>query len=231
MKDGTYVTLQSWMVSELELKGNELIIFAIIYGFSQDGECQFEGSLNYLAEWTKSSKFGVTKSLKKLIEKEYITKQDVYINNVKFCKYKVNFNHPKVGQQNCLGVCNKVDGGMQLSCTNNIIDNNSYVSNIYSIGKNKKNKKFIIPTVEEIRSYCKERNNNVDAETFFDFYESKGWVVGKSQMKDWKAAVRTWERNRTNNTSSKPQYESKPIYECVNPNVSYDYDDYDEGIR
>ena len=58
----------------------------------------------------------------------------------------------------------------------------------------KKSKVFVKPTVEQIREYCIERNNNVDPETFYDFYESKGWVIGKNPMKDWKAAVRTWEK-------------------------------------
>lgn len=55
-------------------------------------------------------------------------------------------------------------------------------------------KRFTPPTVEEVKAYCKERNNSVDAERFVSFYESKGWVVGKSPMRDWKAAVRNWER-------------------------------------
>lgn len=53
---------------------------------------------------------------------------------------------------------------------------------------------FTPPTIEEIREYCVSRNNNVNPEQFYDFYESKGWMVGNAQMKDWKAAVRTWER-------------------------------------
>ena len=56
--------------------------------------------------------------------------------------------------------------------------------------------RFDPPTVEEVQAYCSERNNSVDAQTFVDFYASKGWLVGKNPMKDWKAAVRTWERNR-----------------------------------
>lgn len=56
---------------------------------------------------------------------------------------------------------------------------------------------FIKPTVEEVTAYCKERNNTIDPETFIDFYESKGWMIGKNKMKDWKAGVRTWERSRT----------------------------------
>lgn len=54
---------------------------------------------------------------------------------------------------------------------------------------------FEKPTVEEINDYCLERENDVDPEAFFDFYESKGWKVGRNPMKDWKAAVRNWERN------------------------------------
>lgn len=57
-----------------------------------------------------------------------------------------------------------------------------------------KQKRFIPPTVEDVRAYCEQRGNGVDPERFIDFYESKGWVVGKSPMKDWKAAVRTWEQ-------------------------------------
>ncbi len=56
-------------------------------------------------------------------------------------------------------------------------------------------KRFKKPTIEEIQAYCDERNNGIDAERFYDYYESKGWKVGKTPMKDWKASVRTWERN------------------------------------
>lgn len=72
---------------------------------------------------------------------------------------------------------------------------NSKVTNKY------KNKSiFIKPTVEEIRKYCLERKNGLNAEQFYDFYESKGWKVGNQPMKDWQAAVRTWERNERNKT-------------------------------
>lgn len=63
--------------------------------------------------------------------------------------------------------------------------------------------RFSPPTIEEIKSYCQERDNKVDAERFFNFYASKGWMVGKNKMKDWKAAVRTWEKDQR--PSAKPQ--------------------------
>ena len=62
--------------------------------------------------------------------------------------------------------------------------------------KKEKAKRFRAPTVEEVAAYCAERDNGIDAEAFVDFYASKGWVVGRSPMKDWKAAVRTFERDR-----------------------------------
>lgn len=55
--------------------------------------------------------------------------------------------------------------------------------------------RFAPPTVDEVFSYCVERKNNVDPQRFVDFYTSKGWMVGKSKMKDWKAAVRHWEKS------------------------------------
>lgn len=61
-----------------------------------------------------------------------------------------------------------------------------------------KRKRFVPPTIEEVKAYCQERNNGVDAERFVDYYTSNGWLVGKNKMKDWKAAVRTWERKGNN---------------------------------
>ena len=68
---------------------------------------------------------------------------------------------------------------------------------------------FSKPTVEEVAAYCKERNNNVDPQRFWDFYEAKGWKIGKSPMKDWKACVRTWEKDGQGKTPTKGAKASK----------------------
>ena len=60
-----------------------------------------------------------------------------------------------------------------------------------------KAKRFAKPIIDDIIDYCSERNNMVDPQKFFDYYSSNGWKVGKNPMKDWKAAVRTWEKNTT----------------------------------
>ena len=58
--------------------------------------------------------------------------------------------------------------------------------------------RFLPPTVDEVREYCQSRHNQVDPETFVNFYQAKNWMIGKNKMKDWKAAVRTWEQHRDN---------------------------------
>ena len=66
----------------------------------------------------------------------------------------------------------------------------------------KRASRFKPPSLEEVREYCNERGNGIDAERFVNFYESKGWMVGKNKMKDWRAAVRNWEKI---NRDSKPK--------------------------
>ena len=69
-----------------------------------------------------------------------------------------------------------------------------------------KTTKFIPPTVEDVEAYCFERQNSVDAGQFVDFYSAKGWMLGKNKMKDWKAAVRTWERKDREQNTTKTSY-------------------------
>ena len=79
-------------------------------------------------------------------------------------------------------------------------DNNTSI-NINLTDSNNKGR-FNKPTINEIADYCIERKNNIDAETFYDFYESKDWKIGKNKMKAWKACVRTWEKRQTKNNNS-----------------------------
>jgi len=75
--------------------------------------------------------------------------------------------------------------------------NNLSATNLTSINKNKEiriiNKLFTIPMISEVENYCLERKNTIEAESFINFYDSKGWMVGKNKMKDWRACIRTWE--------------------------------------
>ena len=76
--------------------------------------------------------------------------------------------------------------------------------------KKHKKKRFTKPTLEEVRSYCADRGNNVDPQQFMDHYDSNGWKVGKNDMKDWKAAVRTWERNEYGSGKNNLEPASEP---------------------
>lgn len=82
--------------------------------------------------------------------------------------------------------------------------------------KEGKSRAFTAPSIEEISIYCRERNNGVDPQTFFDFYESKGWMVGKNKMKDWKAAVRTWEQRETKTKKKEDEIDAKQRAEYGN---------------
>ena len=85
-----------------------------------------------------------------------------------------------------------------------IMEDNKTINNTFNNTTNK-GTRFTPPSVDEVSDYCNQRNNSVDAETFIDFYQAKGWMVGKNKMKDWKACVRTWETNRKQR--SKPRKE------------------------
>ena len=93
-------------------------------------------------------------------------------------------------------------------------------------GVKEKRTRFSPPTVEEVSAYCKERKNGVDPQRFVDFYASKGWKVGQNPMRDWKAAVRTWEQ-RDNNTVQAP---IKTVSAQRYTQREYDEDDLEERL-
>ena len=173
----------------LGLSGNDLMVFALINGFSQDGQGCFYGSLPYICETCGISRRTAIYILNDLVERGFLLKNETIQNGVKRVLYQVNRGSAKIAQ-----VVQKLHQGSAEIAPNNIIDNISISNDIDD--SNKRKAKFVKPTIEEIRCFCEERNNGIDADEFFNFYESKGWVIGKSPMKDWKACIRTWERNR-----------------------------------
>ena len=89
-------------------------------------------------------------------------------------------------------------------CHRNPIQSNPIQSESKSeSGEKSPTPKFIEPTIDQVKEYCLERKNNVDAQKWHDFYTCKGWMVGKNKMKDWKAAVRTWEEDKNEKAKSK----------------------------
>lgn len=189
LRDDNYVSIHGWMINKLKLKGNDLIVYAIIHNFSQAENQVFNGSLQYLASWTNSTKQGVQKNIKNLLEKGYIIKRYKIVNNLKQCYY-IAVNPQEVCNSVVQGMQLSCIGGMQLSCTNNK-DINNKEDNIYG-----KKKNFTPPTVEEIAEYCVQRKNKVNPKKFYDFYESSNWVDSKgNKVKNWKQKVITWEKD------------------------------------
>lgn len=119
----SHIVIQGWMVTDLKLKGNELIVYAIIYGFSQDNESLFYGSRSYLAEWCNVSLPTIDSALKGLLDKKLIKKQQETINGVSFNRYKVS-----------LGGIKNLYGGYKKTLHNNI----EYNIDIYNNINNKK---------------------------------------------------------------------------------------------
>lgn len=138
VKNENYIVIQGFMIKELKLKGNELLIYSIIYGFSQAENQRFTGGLQYLADWTNSTKQGVIKNLKSLVEKGYIMKEDKIINGVKFCEYYVTelnivLNKVEGGsKQSLTGIKQSLMGGSKQSLSNNLTNNinNNITNNI-----------------------------------------------------------------------------------------------------
>lgn len=116
IRENDYIVILSPMVTKLGLSGNKLIIFALIYGFCRDNESEFNGSVNYICEWTGVSRNTVLSAIKELVEDGLIVKRDYTVNNVKFCAYKVGsaiFEPP---------VKNSCEGSAKIE-PNNTIDN------------------------------------------------------------------------------------------------------------
>lgn len=117
MRDDNYIVIPGWAINRLGLKGNDLIIFSIIYGFSQDGESEFSGSIQYLCDCLNVTKPTVINSLKNLVSLGYITKRVETINGVVFNRYKVSLqvveNFSRGSKESLQGVKNFNEGSKE----------------------------------------------------------------------------------------------------------------------
>lgn len=126
MKDisGGTLVIQGWMVQDLQLKGNELMVFAIIHNITQDGTSQFYGSLDYLASWCNATKQGIIKNLDSLVSKGFITK--IETANGLTNNYTTNIHNETIKQslipvkQSLIEPLNKVECSIKQSLPNNI---------------------------------------------------------------------------------------------------------------
>lgn len=183
--DGFYIG--GWMRTDLDLKGAELIAYALIHTFSQSSAGIYKGGVNYLSAWLGCSYRSAFTYLKNLVKKGYVNEIAGKENGVPYCFYTANLAGDM--QNFPMGTANVADRILDKNRNNNTLSNNS---------------RFSKPCLQEIVAYCEERRNSVNAEAFFNFYESNGWKVGKSPMKDWKAAIRTWEQRAKQEKRTSP---------------------------
>ena len=225
IKQKSHIVIDAYML-QLGLKGNELLIYALIAGFCQDGVSECWTSQETMAEWCGGiSTRAVRDILQNLITKKLITKKECLNKNVKY-SYKVVEIVPELSsnEQEVFSTQPELSSGgdrnffpvvQELSSGNNKIDNiyDNKIDNITIKEKKEikekkkdlpetKERVFKKPSVEEISSYCQERNNNINPEQFYDYYEANGWKINRNPMKDWKATVRNWERNEFNRKST-----------------------------
>ena len=174
------------------------VVYNAIYGYALDG---IEPELN-----------GIAKAIFLLVKPQIDANNSRYENGKKGTEYRRKGGTPK--NENPKETPTEPQENPKETPNVNVNEN----VNVNDLKENTKRKVFTKPTVEEVKAYCVERKNNVNADKFIDFYESKGWLIGKNPMKDWKACVRTWEKG---GNSSPP---IKPTSVYVNP-AQKEFDD------
>tara|TARA_R100000995_G_C3477642_1_gene121899 strand:- start:43 stop:645 length:603 start_codon:yes stop_codon:yes gene_type:complete len=179
-KPNYYAVIPANVRYSKELTPNAKLLYAEITALcNMNGKCT--ASTQYFATLYNVSKTSIQNWLKTLEDNNHITRHNIF----------------KLGTKEILSRHIKL---INSPTQNNFRDNtNINITNTNTTYSNKK-ERFKKPNIEDVKNYCILRNNNIDAEAFMDFYESKDWKIGKNKMKDWKAAIRTWERRETKKT-------------------------------
>jgi len=172
---------------------NAKLLYAEITALcNMNGKCT--ASTEYFCRLYEVSRVSIQKWLKNLEDNNHIRRVNIYKQGSKQIDTRVItlVNTPSK---------EKFTDNTNINITNtNLTDSNTKVG-------------FVKPSIIDIKEFCKERKNNVDCETFFNFYESKDWYIGQNKMKNWKACVITWEKSRNNknntNDRSTPHFHQK----------------------
>ena len=246
MKENNYITIPGFLRTRLDLKGSELIITALIYGYSQDGNSWFMGKTEYIAEWAGITEKNVLRSLKSLTEKGILEKKEMFVNNkAKRCYYRFNFE------------CAELQNGTVAGCQNGTVNNNNIYNNI-SDNNIKPENEFSgffnesqqSNTPQKLRGTTEHRkclfsnsrfSNFDDFEKCFDkpefeqidilyYYHSiADWSASKGRMqKDWIAQTRNFIRGdkEKGKLHLKPQYQQGKKSVDINGAMEFLNNDY-----
>lgn len=190
---GIWIPIEIWQ--DRSLSWNEKILLMEIDSFTSKGhECYI--SNEYIADLLGVTERSAGRLLSHLLESGLI-RVVKFDGRKRYVESTISFQAEWTQMS--------MQGGQ--SCPHT--DNNEYINKERD---NKGRNPFVKPSVSEVAEYCRERNNGIDPEEFWAFYESKGWMVGKSPMKDWKAAIITWEKSKKKETR---QRKSQPRQESV----------------
>jgi hypothetical protein len=200
---GVWIPKEIWMNKDLTIM--QKLFLVEINSLDNDSGC-FAGNAHFV-DMFELSKQRCSQIINSLAEKEYIDIKLIYngkqiqkrIIRVSSKFDRVSSTLEGVSSFQGEGV-KKLRGG----CQEKLIVNNTISNTVNNtVNKKKKSVSFKKPTIIEIKEYCTERKNNVDSETFYHFYESKDWQIGKEKMKNWKSCIITWEKsNRKNNNTN-----------------------------
>lgn len=209
IKDNNYIVIQAFMVKQLELKGNELLVYALIYGYSQTEENRYTGSLQYIAEWLNSSKQTVINTLKSLLEKGLIQKYEYLKNGVKYVEYYASDLNS--GQNFLLGYSNNLNGGSQNFLPNNI--NNNNISNNIERKETINSKEKNLSEAQEIQKIIDDnfKYNNELYETYNEF--------NKMRNKSKKASNTPYANKQIINKLNKMTNDDNEKIEIINQSI------------
>jgi len=184
-----YAIISAEVRYDKNLTANAKLLYAEITALLNiNGECF--ATNKYFANLYGKSTVTISKWISELVANGYISTHYIYKGGTKEIERRY---------------IRKLKGGIKENFKGGIKEN---FKDSISLSKDKhinnKGASFKKPTVNDIKEYCLERNNGIDSETFFDFYESKNWLIGKNKMKNWKACIRTWEKrqHKTNNNNT-----------------------------
>lgn len=191
---GIWIPIEIWQ--DKSLSWNEKILLMEIDSFTSKGhECYI--SNEYIADLLGVTERSASRLLSHLLDSGLI-RVVKFDGRKRYVESTISFQAEWTQMS--------MQGGQSRPHTNN----NEYINNTLSIKEG--SSRFQKPTIEEIRKYCQESRLDVDAEQFFNFYESKGWVIGKSPMKSWRAAVCTWSR-RQKETPQRKREKKESVFE------------------
>tara|TARA_R100000544_G_scaffold37220_1_gene28007 strand:+ start:4184 stop:4819 length:636 start_codon:yes stop_codon:yes gene_type:complete len=195
-KPNYYAIIPAEVRYSKKLTPNAKLLYAEITALcNMNGKCT--ASTQYFCRLYEVSRGSVQNWLKMLDDNGYIKRTVIFKQGTKEIMHRY---------------INLIDTPSLKKCTDNI---NTKVYNNINLTDSNKKAFFKKPKLDDVLNYCKERNNNIDAEAFIDFYESKGWQIGKEIMKSWKACVRTWEKRE----AKKPKTMSK-IHQHLQKNLN-----------